>query len=104
LQKISKFDRHGPSSHINRVLVVKTTDEVAHQIVQISIKDRGNPRPFFVVAKNLTVANDGDNLAGVRIDDIAKEHVSSRRLPMRRLQLRTRRVVPVAVSSSADQS
>ena len=37
--------------------------------------DDGNPRPFFVVTKNLTVANYGDLLAGLRIDNIAVEHV-----------------------------
>ena len=31
--------------------------------------------PSFVVAKNLTVANYGDILAGLRIDNIAVEHV-----------------------------
>ena len=33
--------------------------------------------PHFVVAKNLTMANYGDILAGFRIDDIAVEHCFS---------------------------
>jgi hypothetical protein len=53
-------------------LVVKAADQVPVEVIQIGIEDNGNPRLFFVVPKDLTVANDGDNLAGVRIDDIAK--------------------------------
>ena len=51
-QKISKSDRHGPRSHINYVLPIKTTDQVPVEVVQIGIEDDGNPRPLFVVAKN----------------------------------------------------
>jgi hypothetical protein len=74
-QKVPKCDWHGPRSHINRVGPVKTTDQVPAEIVQIGIDDGGNLRPLFVVAKNLAVPNYSDNLAGVRIDDIALEHV-----------------------------
>jgi hypothetical protein len=54
---------------------IKTTDQVPAEIVQIGIEDGGNLRPLFVVAKNLAVANLSDNLAGLRIDNIALEHV-----------------------------
>jgi hypothetical protein len=54
---------------------IETTDEVPAEIIQIRIDDGGNLRPFFVVAKNLAVANYSDNLASLRIDDIALEHV-----------------------------
>jgi len=74
-QKVPKCDWHGPRSHINDVLPIKTADQVPAEVVQIGIEDDGNPRPIFVVAKNLTVANYSDNLAGVRIDNIAVEHV-----------------------------
>jgi hypothetical protein len=74
-QKVPNGDWHGPRSHINRVGPVKTTDPIPAEIVQIGIEDGGNLRPFFVVAKNLAVPNYSDNLAGVRIDNIALEHV-----------------------------
>ena len=70
-----KCDRHGPRSHINCVGPIKTTDQVPAEIVQIGIEDGSNLRPLFVVAKNLAVANYSDNFAGIRIDDIAVEHV-----------------------------
>ena len=73
-QKIPKCDWHGPRSHINHVFPIKTADQVPAEVVQIGIEDDGNPHPLFVVAKNLTVANYGDILAGLRIDNIA-EHV-----------------------------
>ena len=60
---------------MNHVLPVKTANQVPVEVVQIRIEDDGNPRPLFVVAKNLTVANYGDILAGLRIDNIAVEHV-----------------------------
>ena len=74
-QKVPNCDWHGPRSHINRVGPIKTTDQVPAEIVQIGIEDGGNLRPLFVVAKNLAVANYSDNLAGLRIDNIALEHV-----------------------------
>jgi hypothetical protein len=55
-QKVPKCDWHGPRSHINHVLPIKTADQVPAEVVQIGIDDDGNPRPFFVVPKNLTVA------------------------------------------------
>ena len=73
-QKVPKCDWHGPRSHINHVLPIKTADQVPAQVVQIGIEDDGNPRPLFVVTKNLTVANYGDILAGLGIDNIAVEH------------------------------
>ena len=73
-QKVPKCDWHGPRSHINHVLPIKTADQIPAEVVQIGIEDDGNPRPLFVVAKNLTVANYGDILAGLRIDNIAVEH------------------------------
>jgi hypothetical protein len=75
LKKLSKGDRRGPHPHINQVLIVKTADQVPAEVVQIGIDNGGNPRPLFIVPKHLTMANDGDNLARLRIDDIAKEHV-----------------------------
>ena len=74
-QKVPDCDWHGPRSHINRVGPIKTTDQFPAEIVQIGIEDGGNLRPLFVVAKNLAVANYSDNLAGLRIDYIALEHV-----------------------------
>src|ERR1700722_19195388 len=74
-QKVPNCDWHGPRSHINRVGPIKTTDQVPAEIVQIGIEDGGYLRPLFVVAKNLAVANYSDNLAGLRIDNIALEHV-----------------------------
>ena len=74
-QKVPKCDWHGPRSHINHVLPIKTADQVPAEVVQIGIEDDGNPRPLFVVTKNLTVANYGDILSGLRIDNIAVEHV-----------------------------
>ena len=74
-QKVPKCDWHGPRSHINLVWPIKTADQVPAEIVQIGIEDGGNLRPLFVVAKNLAVANYSDNLAGLRIDNIALEHV-----------------------------
>jgi hypothetical protein len=74
-QKVPSCDWHGPRSHINRVGPIKTTDQVPAEIVQIGIEDGGNLRPLFAVAKNLAVPNYSDNLAGLRIDDIALEHV-----------------------------
>jgi hypothetical protein len=62
---------------------VKAAYQVSVEVVQIGIDDNGNPRPFFAVPKDPAVADDGDNLAGVRVDDIAKEHVFSRCLSMR---------------------
>ena len=76
-QKVPNCDWHGPRSHINRVGPIKTADQVPAEIVQIGIEDGGNLRPPFVLAKNLAVANYSDNLAGLRIDDIALEHVFS---------------------------
>jgi hypothetical protein len=104
LQKVPKCDWHGPRSHINHVLPIKTADQVPAEVVQIGIEDDGNPRPLFVVAKNLTVANYGDILAGLRIDNIAVEHVFLFCVSDVTLQLRIRRVVPVAVLLSADAS
>jgi len=74
-QKISKCDRHGPRSHVNHLLPIKTAEQVPVEVVQIGIEDDGNPRPLFVVAKNLSVSNNGDILATLRIDNIAVEHV-----------------------------
>ena len=74
-QKVPNCEWHGPRSHINRVGPIKTADQVPAEIVQIGIEDGGNLRPLFVVAKNLAVANYSDNLAGLRIDNIALEHV-----------------------------
>ena len=54
---------------------IKTTEQVPAEIVQIGIDDGGNLRPLFVFTKNLAVANYSDNLAALRIDDIALEHV-----------------------------
>jgi hypothetical protein len=77
-QKISKRDRHAPRSHINHMLPIKTADEVPAKVVQICIEDDRDPcRPLFVVAKNHTVANYGDILARLRIDNIAVEHIFS---------------------------
>jgi hypothetical protein len=59
------------------VLPIKTTEQVPAEVVQIGIDDCGNPYPLFVVAENLTVANYGDVLARLRIDNIAVEHVFS---------------------------
>ena len=81
-QKNPKCDRHGPRSHINHVLPIKTAEQVPAKVVQIGIEDDGNPRPLFVVAKYLTVANYGDLLAGLRIDNIAVEHVFCSACPM----------------------
>jgi hypothetical protein len=64
-------------------LLVKAAYQVSVEVVQIGIDDNGNPRPFFAVPKDPAVADDSDNLAGVRVDDIAKEHVFSRCLSMR---------------------
>ena len=58
------------------MLVVKATNQVPAEIVQIGVQDDRNPFPVFVVAKNFPVANDGNNLTRLRIDDIANEHVS----------------------------
>jgi hypothetical protein len=58
-------------------MVVQTADEIPAEVVQICIDDGGNPSPLVVVSKNLTVPYDGDNLGGLRINDIAKEHVIS---------------------------
>jgi hypothetical protein len=74
-QKVPNCDWHGPRSHINRVWPIQTTDQSPGKIVQIGIEDGGNLRPSFIVAKNLAVANYSDNLAGLRIDNIAVEHV-----------------------------
>ena len=74
-QKVPNCDWHGPRSHINRVGPIKTPDQVPAEIVQIGVEDGGNLRPLFAVAKNLAVANYSDNLAGLRIDNIALEHV-----------------------------
>jgi hypothetical protein len=75
-QKISKCDRHAPRSHINHVLPIETAEQGPAEVVQIAIEDDRNPRrSLFVVAKNITVANYGDTLAGLRIDNIAVEHV-----------------------------
>ena len=74
-QKVPKCDWHGPRSHINHVLPIKTADQIPAEVVQIGIEDDGNPRPLFVVTKNLTLANYGDILAGLRIDNVAVEHV-----------------------------
>src|ERR1700722_6751741 len=65
---------HGPRSHIHHVLPIKTADQIPAEVVQMGIEDDGNPRPLFVVAKNLTVANYGDILAGLSFDNIAVEH------------------------------
>jgi hypothetical protein len=48
-------------------LLVKAADQVSIEVVQIGIDDNGNPRPFFTVPKDPTVADDGDNLAGLRV-------------------------------------
>jgi hypothetical protein len=61
---------------------IKTTDPVPAEIVQIGIDDGGNLRPLFVLAKNLAVANYSDNLASLRIDNIALEHVFRSACPM----------------------
>jgi hypothetical protein len=45
-QKVPKCDWHGPRSHINHVLPIKTADQVPAEVVQIGIDDDGNPRPF----------------------------------------------------------
>jgi hypothetical protein len=62
-QEFPKRGWHGPRSHVNHVLPIKTADQVPAEVVQIAVEDGGNPRPLFVVAKNLAVANYGDNLA-----------------------------------------
>jgi hypothetical protein len=60
---------------------IETTDEVPAEIVQIAIDDGGNPRPLLVVSKNLSVTNYGDILAGIKINNVAVEHVFA--LPVR---------------------
>jgi hypothetical protein len=74
-QKFSNCDWHGPRSHINRVGPIETSDQVPAQIVQIGIEDGADLLPLFAIAKNLAMANYSDNLAALRIDDIALEHV-----------------------------
>jgi hypothetical protein len=81
-KKVPKCDWHGPRSHINHVLPIKTADQVPAEVVQIGIEDGGNLRPLFVLAKNLAVANYSDNLTGLRIDNIALEHVFCSACPM----------------------
>jgi hypothetical protein len=34
------------------------------KVIPIGTKERGNLRPFYIVAKHLSVSNGGDNLAG----------------------------------------
>ena len=101
-QKVPNCDWHGPRSHINRVGPIKTADQVPAEIVQIGIEDGGYLRPLFVVAKNLAVANYSDNLAGLRIDNIALEHVFLFCVSDVTFTTSNRRVVPVPVLLSAD--
>jgi hypothetical protein len=76
-QKVPHCHWHGPGSHINRVGAIKPTHEAPGEIVQIAIENGGNLRPFFAIAKKLTVANDSDNLAGFGIDNITVKHALS---------------------------
>jgi hypothetical protein len=78
---------------------IETTDEFPAEIVQIAIDDGGNLRSLFVLAKNLAVANYSDNLARLRIDNIAVEHVFLFCASEGRLQLRNRLVVPVVAGT-----
>ena len=94
-QKFPNWSWHGPRPHINRVGPIETSNQVPSQIAQIGIEDGADLLPLFAIAKNLAVANYSENLAAVRIDDIALEHGFLFCRLTRRLQLRSRRVVPV---------
>jgi hypothetical protein len=51
-------------------------DQNAIKIIQVVIKDNGNPRPFSIVAKNLSTSHDRDIYAGILIGDEILCHVS----------------------------
>ena len=75
-QKFSKPDRHRPRIRVNHVPTFQVADQTAIKIIQVVIKDDGNPRPFSVVAKNLSSSHDRDIFAGILIGDEILCHVS----------------------------
>src|ERR1700677_5084905 len=75
-QKFSKPDRHGPGIRVNHVPTLQVADQTAFKIIQVVIKDDGNPRPFSIVAKNLSTSHDRDIYAGILIGDEILCHVS----------------------------
>jgi hypothetical protein len=75
-QKFSKPDRHRPRIRVNYVPTLQVADQTAIKIIQVVIKDDGNPRPFSIVAKNLSTSHDRDIYAGILIGDEILCHVS----------------------------
>jgi hypothetical protein len=75
-QKFSKPDRHTLRIRVNHVPTVQVADQNAIKIIQVVIKDNGNPRPFSIVAKNLSTSHDRDIYAGILIGDEILCHVS----------------------------
>jgi hypothetical protein len=68
-QKFSKPDRHRPRIRVNHVPTLQVTDQTAIKIIQVVIKDDGNPRSFSIAAKNLSTSHDRDIYAGILIGD-----------------------------------
>jgi hypothetical protein len=56
---------------------LQVADQIAFKVVYVRAKDGGNPRPFPIVAKDLSASNDSDNLAGHRIADEVLRHALS---------------------------
>ena len=75
-QKFSKPDRHRPRIRVNHVPTLQVADQTAFKIIQVVIKDDGNPRPCSTFAKNLSTSHDRDIYAGILIGDEILRHVS----------------------------
>jgi hypothetical protein len=75
-QKFSKPDRHRLRIRVNHVPTFQVADQNAIKIIQVVIKDDGNPRPFSIVAKNLSTSHDRDIFASILIGDEILCHVS----------------------------
>jgi hypothetical protein len=75
-QKFSKPDRHRPHIRANHVPTFQVADQNAIKIIQVVIKDDSNPRPFSIVAKNLSTSHDRNIFAGILIGDEILCHVS----------------------------
>jgi hypothetical protein len=57
-QKFSKPDRHRPRIRVNHVPTFQVANQNAIKIIQVVIKDDGNPCPFSILAKNLSTSHD----------------------------------------------
>ena len=73
-------------------------DQIAFKVVYVRAKDGGNPRPFPIVAKDLSASNDSDNLA------VSGSRMKSCAMLFRRLRMYWRGLPKLIADSWASMS